>query len=93
MGYAFYTMTVNGEEKPCGYGVQATCESAGCIARIDRGLAYACGAEPGEMDDHCGGYFCGDHRYLTKNARGEWKEYCSQCRKALLASVSQGERT
>lgn len=34
-----------------GYGVPATCEEPECDQKIDRGLAYRCGA-------NCGRFFC-----------------------------------
>ena len=65
MGFAYYE--ING--KPCGYGVEATCEEPGCDAKIDRGLAYLCGRIPGGDDTHCGGYFCAAHLYLDQRCR------------------------
>lgn len=57
MGYAYYL--IDGE--PCGYSVLDVCHEDGCSTEIDRGLAYACGGEPGEGVEYCGGYFCGEH--------------------------------
>lgn len=57
-----------------GYVHAATCDHPGCSARIDRGLAYACGGMHGNeclggddqidwsaMVEPCDGYFCGKH--------------------------------
>lgn len=45
-----------------GYGVPATCDQPGCGARIDRGLAYVCGAEPEGGEEGCGLFFCTAHQ-------------------------------
>lgn len=50
--------------RPIGYAVAATCDHPGCEAKIDRGLAYACGGMHGE-EDGCEGYFCEKHRSST----------------------------
>jgi len=84
MGYAYYE--VNG--KPCGYSVDAICEHEGCEAKIDRGLAYACGDEPGEGSYYCAGYFCGKHlsyRSVPDNEDRDGKsivQVCPECAKA-----------
>lgn len=53
-----------------GYAHLARCDHPGCRAKIDRGLAHACGGMHGEQaltrddmfnDYACEGYFCGDH--------------------------------
>ena len=46
-----------------GYGVPAYCDQPGCGERIDRGLAYVCGAEPYGGERGCGLYFCGGHQH------------------------------
>ena len=58
MGYAYYILP---DGREAGYGVEATCDEPGCTARIDRGLGYLCGTEPGGDEHGCGGYFCGAH--------------------------------
>lgn len=75
MGYAFYE--ING--KPCGYGVEATCEEPGCDAKIDRGLGYLCGRAPGGDEHGCGGYFCGKHLVGGNQ--------CARCRDRLSCAV------
>jgi hypothetical protein len=44
-----------------GYAYAARCDEPGCRARIDRGLAYACGGTHGAGADFCEGYFCEKH--------------------------------
>jgi len=48
-------------EKEIGYSVEATCEHPECDAKIDRGLAFACGGQHGTRDGSCLGYFCDEH--------------------------------
>jgi hypothetical protein len=59
---------VNSDGREVGYGVEATCDHEGCEAKIDRGLAYCCGAMHTGMRDEdrpgCGGYFCPNHLTL-----------------------------
>jgi len=57
MGWAYYVI----DGRPCGYGVQALCDSEYCFERIDRGLGWLCGEMPGGDEHGCGGYFCGAH--------------------------------
>lgn len=52
---------INLEGREVGYTVSATCDDAGCLAKIDRGLAYACGDMHDGGDWGCGLYFCGNH--------------------------------
>ncbi len=73
MGYGFYLIG----DKECGYGVDAICEHDGCNTEIDRGLAYACGGEPGEHDDYCAGYFCYDHLFFSNGP--DSKTRCEPC--------------
>lgn len=58
MGWAFGIGT---DGREIGYGVEAACEADGCGARIDRGLAHACGDRHGAGDGYCDGYFCSAH--------------------------------
>lgn len=60
MGYAYYTLP---DGREAGYSVEATCDKPGCDAKIDRGLGYLCGREPGGDEFGCGDYFCEDHNY------------------------------
>lgn len=59
MGWANCGTDSNG--RPIGHVHAATCDEPGCEARIDRGLAYACGGMHGEDVDSCEGYFCDAH--------------------------------
>lgn len=63
MGYAHYTLP---DGREAGYAVEATCDTDGCEAEIDRGLGYLCGEQPdgwrGEDDYGCGNYYCGPHQ-------------------------------
>jgi len=67
MGWADCGVDSNG--RPIGYAFRATCDQSGCDAKIDRGLAYACGDMHGEGseegDTYCEKYFCYDHLKLT----------------------------
>jgi len=64
MGYAHYEITrPDGITIEAGYGVEAVCEETGCKAKIDRGLGYLCGKDPGGDEHGCGGYFCEQHLY------------------------------
>jgi hypothetical protein len=75
MGYAHYEITrPDGITIEAGYGVEAVCEEEGCKAKIDRGLGYLCGKDPGGDEHGCGGYFCGEH--LTGG------QQCSRCAEA-----------
>src|SRR3954451_17828938 len=60
MGYAHYVLA---DGREAGYGVEATCDEDGCTEKIDRGMGYLCGDEPGEDEFGCGKYFCGRHLY------------------------------
>jgi len=63
MGYAHYKIARGGQTIEAGYGVETVCEQDGCEEKIDRGLGYLCGAEPGGDEYGCGGYFCGHHLF------------------------------
>jgi hypothetical protein len=60
MGYAVYER--NGRD--CGYGIPAVCDHPACDEKIDRGLAYLCGKDPGGDEFGCGLYFCSTHLAL-----------------------------
>lgn len=69
MGNMYYEITRrDGKKIEAGYGVEAICEEDGCKEKIDRGLAYLCGNEPGGDEYGCGGYYCGQHLYLGSGA-------------------------
>lgn len=75
MGYGYYVI----DGKECGYGVEAICEHEGCTEAIDRGVAFACGGEPGEGENYCAGYFCADHLSFTA-----YGQLCDTCDGALV---------
>ena len=77
MGYAIYER----RGRDLGYGVPAECDHPRCTARIDRGLAYLCGLEPGDEQYGCGLYFCPDHLVFSRRPRGldRYVELCSRC--------------
>ena len=77
MGYAQYTISRNGKEIEAGYAVATTCEQDGCAEQIDRGLAHLCGQTPGGDEHGCGGYFCGEHRFIGPNS--ETGDLCASC--------------
>lgn len=64
MGYSYYVLP---DGREAGYSVAAECDQPGCVARIDRGLGYLCGANPmghkGDDKPGCGLYFCANHTY------------------------------
>ncbi len=82
MGWADCGKDSNG--RPIGYAFPATCDHPGCKAKIDRGLAYACGGMHGEQstDDIwcCEGYFCEKH--LTDSDKTRYF-VCEACAKTL----------
>lgn len=49
-------------ERDVGYGVPAICDHPDCSNKIDRGLAYVCGAEPYGGECNCGLFFCPEHQ-------------------------------
>jgi hypothetical protein len=65
MGYGYYTTRgADGEMRPTGYMVIATCDKRGCDNRIDRGLGHLCGTEPHDPSSDepgCGRYYCAEH--------------------------------
>lgn len=66
--------------RPIGYAHAATCDHDGCTARIDRGLAYACGGMHGEFDNACEGYFCEKHMvHGVELSDGEVTCLCVKC--------------
>jgi hypothetical protein len=80
MGNARYEIYRNGQKIEAGYGVEAVCEEDGCNERIDRGLAYLCGNEPGGDEYGCGGYYCANHLFLGSGAPVS-EGLCERCAK------------
>lgn len=60
MSWAVGWDSVHGRD--VGYGVPAYCDQPDCGERINRGLAYVCGAEPYGGELGCGLFFCGNHQ-------------------------------
>jgi hypothetical protein len=85
MGYARYEIYRNGQKIEAGYDVEAVCEEDGCTETIDRGLAYLCGETPGGDEHGCGGYYCGNHLYMSL-AEGVG-DLCGRCSAAIPALV------
>lgn len=85
MGYGYYIY----DGKECGYLVEAVCEAEGCQIEIDRGLAYACGGEPGEDADFCNGYFCLQHLYFTLEDIAGSGLRCGNCIASFRARESE----
>jgi hypothetical protein len=65
----------NSEGRDVGYGVPAYCDHAGCKAKIDRGLGYICGGEPGGGEYGCGMFVCSEHTY----ANDKCLQLCRHC--------------
>jgi hypothetical protein len=59
--------------RPIGYSWVAFCDHPGCINKINRGLAYACGGMHGEGGQHgdwgCDKYFCPEHLTFGRKDR------------------------
>lgn len=66
------------DDRPIGYAITATCDEPGCSAKIDRGLAYACGGMHGGGKHGCGRYFCPAHLVVG----GASEQLCAACLKA-----------
>lgn len=64
-----------------GYGVPAYCDHPGCMAEIDRGLAYVCGGEPYGGEFGCGLYFCGSHLWHAEREERLY-QLCERCQQA-----------
>lgn len=67
--------------RPIGYAHAARCDQPGCDAKIDRGLAYACGGMHGDDEYYCEGYFCGEHlfAYVYIPDEGRSVQLCPAC--------------
>lgn len=76
--------------RPIGYAFSATCDHPGCKAKIDRGLAHACGgmhgneALGGDPDADwtanfppCDQYFCGEHLRSVNLEHEDGQERCA----------------
>lgn len=74
MGWAY---GINGEGREVGYSVEATCDKAGCDAKIDRGLAYVCGQMHDGDENSCGGYFCSSHLVMGVALPNQMCEACA----------------
>lgn len=60
MGYGSYDTPLG----TAGYNVPDTCHAEDCTRKIDRGLSYLCGDQPGRDSEYgCGRWFCGHHLY------------------------------
>jgi hypothetical protein len=70
--------------KKAGYNVSATCEEPGCVTKIYRGLAYACGDNHGDDEYSCEGYFCDKHRSTVETQDGDVIGVCRKCEKIGL---------
>jgi hypothetical protein len=62
-----------------GYAHRATCDHPGCTAKIDRGLAYACGGMHGEDEVSCERYFCEKHRSGWVRFDDRVVQVCEEC--------------
>lgn len=67
--------------RPIGYNFKATCDHAGCKAKIHRGLAYVCGQMHGEDANSCEGYFCDEHVVNVELVGGACTRLCFSCEK------------
>lgn len=76
--------------RPIGYAFEATCDHPGCKAKIDRGLAYACGGMHGDGgnrgDFGCENYFCGSHM-----RSGEEDQLCFACWEEERRHIAENE--
>jgi hypothetical protein len=85
MGYARYEIYRNGQKIEAGYNVRTVCEEKACGEKIDRGLAYLCGETPGGDEHGCGGYFCGNHLYMSLTEGVG--DLCGRCSAAIPAAA------
>lgn len=70
--------------RPIGYAFESLCDYPGCNAKIDRGLAYACGGVHGVESHSCEGYFCPKHLTIEE-VDGKAVQLCLECAKRLLS--------
>jgi hypothetical protein len=62
-GHGVDTDPRTGKERDVGYLIAAPCDFPRCKAKIDRGMAYACGGDHASLSERgCAGYFCERHR-------------------------------
>lgn len=72
MGYGVYQR----EGRWQGYGVPAVCDDPDCSAKIDRGMSYLCGDEPGS-EKGCGLFFCLNHLWIGQT--DDDPQMCRRC--------------
>ena len=72
MGYGVYSR----EGRWAGYGIPAICDHIECETKIDRGMSYLCGEEPG-AEKGCGLFFCSDHLWIS--ATDDDPQMCERC--------------
>lgn len=71
--------------RPIGYAHAATCDHPGCKAKIDRGLAYACGGMHGDgASFECEGYFCLEHLLSVTSDEMHMGQQCYACNARML---------
>lgn len=68
LGMAWATGT-NIKGREIGYLVEAECDDSACEEKIDRGLAFVCGAEHDGGERGCGNYFCAKHLLFVTQTR------------------------
>lgn len=66
----------NNWKRDIGYGVPSICDHPECGTEIDRGLGYVCGDEPYGGESGCGLYFCGNHKFLSREVG---RFLCNRC--------------
>lgn len=84
MGYARYTVYLNGQPLEAGYDVEDVCNRPDCNAEIDRGLGFLCGRTPGGDEHGCGRYFCEEHLFCVETGEGETSQVCEGCRDRIV---------
>lgn len=72
--------------RPIGYAHEATCDHAGCSAKIDRGLSHACGGMHGSTEIGCEKYFCEDHLEFVVEDGEDINRVCESCMVTLTTS-------
>jgi hypothetical protein len=74
MGYGSYQTPLG----LAGYNIEDVCNRDNCRAKIDRGMAFLCGDQPGHQTEAgCGRWFCGHHLFGT--GQGDGLSRCSDC--------------
>ena len=84
---------VDSRGRPIGYAFRARCDEPGCHARIERGLASACGGMHGAGAHYCEGYFCGEHLVFVDASKADRRRgdpltgfLCRRCAQAYEMS-------